>query len=44
MKRTEMEKSRGFDYGGVLCFNIKKGRMYAAGTRYRVYGGIGVKF
>lgn len=34
----------GFDYGGLLCFNIKKVRLYAAGTRYGLYGGIGIAF
>ncbi len=36
------DKSQGFDFGGVLCFNIKSVRIYAAGTRYGVYGGIGL--
>lgn len=34
----------GFDYGGLLCVNIKKVRIYAAGTRYGIYGGIGLAF
>lgn len=38
------DESQGFDYGGVLCFNINKVRIYAAGTRYGIYGGIGMKF
>lgn len=40
----EKDKTEGFDYGGVLCFNIKKVRIYAAGTRYGVYGGVGLAF
>ena len=38
------EKNEGFDYGGILCINIKSVRVYAAGTRYGVYGGVGLKF
>jgi hypothetical protein len=38
------DENGGFDYGGLLCFNIKKVRLYAAGTRYSIYGGIGLAF
>lgn len=38
------EKTNGFDYGGILTFNIKALQLYAAGTRYGAYGGIGFKF
>lgn len=38
------EKNEGFDYGGMLNINIKSVKIYAAGTRYGIYGGIGLKF
>lgn len=36
------DKTQGFDYGGALCINIKSVRLYAVGTRYGIYGGIGL--
>lgn len=38
------DENNGFDYGGLLCFNINKVRLYAAGTRFGLYGGIGLAF
>ena len=38
------DKNDGFDYGGALCFNIKSVRLYAVGTRFGLYGGIGFSF
>ena len=38
------DKNNGFDYGGLLCFHINAVRLYAAGTRFGVYGGIGIGF
>ena len=39
------EDNKGFDFGGILVFNISKSvRVYATGTTRAVYGGIGFKF
>lgn len=41
----ETAKVSGFDYGAVLRFNIKdKFTIDVAGTRYALYGGIGLNF
>ena len=38
------DKNEGFDYGAVISIGIKKVNIYAAGTRYGVYGGVGIRF
>lgn len=43
-KTSRSIDSSGFDYGGVLVFNIKHINIYAATSRYMLYGGLAYQF